>query len=430
MKPWALRIAWSVAAQGASSVPNFGLYAVMASVLDPSGFGRFVALVAVYHLVLAVARSMVFETFVADATRSTGGSRLTSRSSRTLALGFGGSVAVSVVGVTVGSPTRSWIVVALAMVPLLIQDGLRHLGWASGRPWFPVALDGLWTAVFALGLIVGGVRVGLWTDVPGEVFGAEPFLLGVWVAGGSLGAVLGSAGWLYLNRTSSVLPDSEQRQPETGGVPSAAVQAMGRSQAIQSTAFNLLPLVMAVVVSPAAAAAVKAVLLPFTPILTTVAGTRLVTLPAMRQAVAGGRDVIDRLSIVIVGVGSGFAVVGGLATVALLLWLPIGAPGSALDYSRSVAWWGLAITTMSVVDKFLADALALGRRQVSVIPMRLTALGVEWAVLMTIMLARPDANVAVVWAVGLALGSLVWISPTVSGRSVRLRLGRLELVRV
>ncbi len=411
---WVRRIGWSVVAQGASSIPNFGLYAVMASTLTPSNFGRFVALMAVYHLVLAVARSAIFETFVTDSVRSVGRARFTGRSSQAVALALGGSVAIAVVGVMVGSPRSSWLVMGASMLPLLVQDGLRHLGWASGRVWFPVALDVLWTAVFATGLVVRSVQGESWMVTGVEAGRAESFVLGFWVAGGVAGAVVGSLLWALLNRLPPVSVDSPSKS--VGEVDSSAVRLMGRSQAIQSTAFNLLPLVIAVAVSPAAASAIKAVLLPFTPILTTVAGTRLVTLPAMRRAVAEGRLAIDRLTVSVVGVGAGFAVVGGLGIVAVLTWLPLGAPGSALEYSRTVVWWGLAITTMSVVNKFLADALALGRRNVPVIWMRLAALSIEWAVLVAVVSTRPGANVAVVWAVGLALGSLVWIAPTVVGR--------------
>ncbi len=412
MNRWFGRIAWSVAAQGASSVPNFGLYAVMAWALTPSNFGRFVALMAVYHLVLALARSALFEPYVADPSRSTG------RSGRSIALAAGGALAVVVVGLIVDSPSASWVIMALAMIPLLAQDGLRHLGWASGRPWIPLVLDLTWVVVFAIGL-VAVTGVGTWSGAAIDTNSLEPLLLGTWVAGGAAGALLGTIGWLVQEAPDVTSPDAASGR--TAPDPSdseqmSAVRIMGRSQAIQSTAFNLLPLIVAVAISPSTASAVKSVLLPFTPILTTVAGTRLVTLPAMRQAVAGGRHAIDRLAVTIVGAGTGFALVGGLLTVAALTWLPLGAEGSALAYSRSVAWWGLAITTMSVVDKFLADALALGRRDLPVIPMRLLALAIEWAVLITVTLSKPEADVAVAWAVGLALGSMVWVAPTAVGR--------------
>lgn len=434
MGSWMRRIGWSVVAQGASSITNFGLYAVMAWMLDASSFGRFTAIMAVYHVALALARAAVFEPYVASSAPGMGvGPAMRAGLRPTLFISAVATGLAAVVGFVVGSPTTSIALVVGSMVALLVQDGCRHLSWAVARPRLTVAFDLVWTVVFAGGLAITVIGSDLAFDLATGSSAMEPIVLALWALGGWLSALVGLAtlrgvvvgGAVGVQDTAASSATGVDRtagesamEPKDGeSSRSDAVQTMGRSQAIQSTAFNLLPLVMAVVVSPAAAAAVKAVLLPFTPILTIVAGTRLVTLPAMKQAVDVSRSAIDRIAVRIAGSGAAFALIGGCITVILLNVVPLGADGSALSYSRTVAWWGMAITAMSVVDKYLADALALGRRQVPVIPMRLAAIGMEWTVLISTAGLRPETEVAGAWTLALGLASLIWLVPTIVDRA-------------
>jgi hypothetical protein len=439
-----------------SSATNFALYVALLVTSDRDSFGRSVALLAVYQLVLAGTRSMLSEPLVASVSLEvgrSGASRVATdhawrrcRSGLWM-FGFGAALVTVILGVGLDANPVMVAALAAALPILLYQDGLRHLGWGVCRPQLAVGIDAVWLAVAAalVPVVIGNPGVG-WRS---------PVL--AWLAGGVVSAAAGAM--LLGDRPERARPflDVSGTSLDPGvalRVKPAELVRLGRSQAIQSTAFNLLPIAAAIMISPGAAGVLKAALLPFTPLLTIFAGLRLVSVPAMHQvatvAVGGGppdgersgeaveparsdnpaETHLDRVTVRLLtltlpaAVATALSVIGvGAIFASRRDAVALGA--SALDsvaLDTSVLAWGGGIAVMSIATKVLADGLAFGRRPVAVVSRRLWALGVEWVTLFAVAWLLSEDLILAGWGVGIALGTLIWLAPTL-GRSAPVPAG-------
>ncbi len=412
---WSRRLLWAAAAQAASSATNFVLYVGLLWTAETEVFGRWVAVLAVYHLTIALSRSLVSEPIVAaaggPADAGTGPAFTWAWGRRRYrAIGAMAAVGVALVGWSVGADARVVVAVALALPLLVRQDGLRSLAWARSRPARSIALDGVW---------IGATAVGLVGVVALDVVSPEALVL-IWLAGGVVSTV---AGGLLVDRRDAGPASNGRPAPNRPAVPppsgesppglEARLHARRRSQAILTTARNLLPIAVAAVAGPAAAGLLKAALLPYTPVLSLVAGLRMVVLPALQRAAEApaGSGALDRLVVRLLGrylLGAGLA---ALATQALVAGLGSRYGPEALPDGPLLAW-GAAIAVMTIASTVLADGIGFGRRSLPVVRLRLVELTLEWAtVLLVARMVGPDLAV-VGWAAGMALGALVW---TVAG---------------
>jgi hypothetical protein len=232
-------------------------------------------------------------------------------------------------------------------------------------------------------------------DRPGLVVGAG-------VAGG---VVSGLVGWALVETD----PDRPAEYPSS--LDDRRLDARRHSQALLTGARNLLPIAVATLVSPAGAGLLKAAIMPFTPILSLVAGLRPVVLPAMQRAAARGpgggfEGLVQRL----LGWYAALAVVAVSATAALgsVVIDRVGAPASIDGGSLR---WGGAIAVMTILSTLLADAIGFGRRPVRPVPVRLGEIGLEWATALAVALVLGSRHVVAGWAVGMALGTKLWLVP-------------------
>lgn len=401
---WAGRLVWSGVSQAASSVTNFGLTALLAATSSSADLGRVSAVLAVYLLALALSRSLFSEPVVAIGSAHTRDSMALPRR-----VGAAGVVAVPVafvVGVVVGLDRPVLGLLAVGLPGLLIQDAHRHLAWGRGRPDQAVALDGVWLVTSVSGL-VGAVAVG---DV-----GLEPAtIVAAWVGGGLIAAV---GGWLMTG--AAAVPGSDTARPVQQRV--AKRSALATSQSLAALSFNLAPLVLAMALRPELAGAAKAVLLPFTPILSLVAGLRLVTLPALARAAGPGRGAgpgagprpararrrSPALAMAALAAAGAAPLAIALAVVAGRLAGDVEAIG---DVRRQLPV-AVALTVLYVVTQLLADGVALGPLAVRAVPLRLAAIGVEWLGLFAGAAVGGVDGLVWGWTIGLAVAGVIWLVP-------------------
>lgn len=172
---------WLAAAQGLSSLSNFGINIVALIVLEPVEFGAFSVAILGYRLSVAVTRSLVIEPVL---THQDVESLL--RGSPAVAFGWGMAVflpALVIVAVA-GNPLRGVVLALIALGPaLLAEEAFRQLLVARGQLKRACAIEGIWVLVAAI-----AVGVLLLTDSFGPVSG--------FVAWGGAGAVAAAAGVL------------------------------------------------------------------------------------------------------------------------------------------------------------------------------------------------------------------------------------------
>jgi hypothetical protein len=438
---WGRRLSWAALAQLASSVTNFALYVGLLASSTTEGFGRWVAVLAVHHLMVALARSLVSEPMVASAgsrpargqppERPGLGRALPGRrwhadegvdrpepgafswgwaTGRYRAIGLAGAVGAATVGWWVGADGATVAAVALSLPFLVLQDGFRSLAWARDRPELAVGLDGVWIAV--TGCLLAVVVV---TDR-----GSAELVVVCWLVGGLASAVAGRC----LVAPGSPWPVPTGGSPPVGRAPAQVLEerlhARRHSQALLTSGRNLLPIAVATVVGPSAAGLLKAALLPYTPILSLLAGLRMVVLPRMQRAAettaaTPGDRAIDRFVTRLVTIH--LVVASGSVLATLVVVTAAGGRLGTHDALRpDLLGWGAVIAVMIVIATPLADGIGFGRRPVPVVGRRLAEIAIEWgAVFAAAALGGPD-RVVIGWAVGIAVGGLLWLAPGLTTR--------------
>ena len=422
---WRHRIGWAAAAQSASSITNFALYLGLLAGSDTENFGRWVAVLGVHHLVVALARSLVSEAMVAaaggggaDSCAAADGFSWAWAVRRYRVIGAAAAVGTVLVGWRVGGDPLTVALVAAAQPFLVAQDGLRSLAWAQGRPQRSVVLDGVWTAVTVVVLAVA-LAAGMRSS--------ETVVL-AWSAGGM--ASTGAGRFLVARHhrpvgvTGSALPDDRPGVPPGTGVDTvvgmaARLHARRRSQALLTSARNLLPTAVALTVGPTAAGLLKGALLPYTPLLSLLAGLRMVVLPQMQREAEASvsapvgspeRRALDRFVTRLVAIYlavAGSAVLASLLVVSALAEV-IGAPEAL---RADVIAWGAVIAVVIAVATPLADGIGFGRRPVPVVRRRLLEIAIEWGVVFAVATIVDPDQVVVGWTVGVAIGGLLWLAP-------------------
>lgn len=416
------RLAWAAASQLASSASNFALYVGLLVASDAAGFGRWVAVLAVFHLALALARSLVAEPLVASAgagRRPTpGGAGAASAAfswpwarARYRVMGIGAAIGVAAVGWRVGADGPTVVAFTLAVPFLLAQDGLRSLAWALGRPDRSVLLDGAWIVTTGSLLGLGGSAGSL----------SPELVLSCWLIGGlasaGVGARLilrGSAAGPAGGSLSSDGPAPTPAPPESRadrGVPEARLHARRRSQALLTASRNLLPIVVAVVLGPTAAGLLKAALLPFTPMLSLMAGMRVVVLPAMQRAAQRSVRDLDRLANRIVAAQLAAAGLLALASLAVVGVLTAGLDPTTSALRPDLVRWGAVVAVTISVATPLADAMGFGRRPGPVVGRRLVEIALEWGAVFGAAWWLGGERVVAGWAAGVVVGALLWSAP-------------------
>ncbi len=389
--------------QGLSSTTNFGLTAILAVTVAPAVLGRVVSVVSVYLLALTLCRSLVTERLVAGAgdTAATvtgwpGAKR------RILLIAAGATLASLLAGLVVRADGATLAILVAPIPVLLVQDGQRYLAWATGRPGRAVALDGCWLLVSGTAAAACAVR------------GVEPVaavIAGAWALGGTaswlLGLVLIEPGARRQPVSTSGRRTAGSFQGGSSTGASGRYSRLAYSQALSALSVNLGPIVVALALSPTMAAVAKSLLLPFTPLLSLFAGLRLVTLPALRRAVDGGRG--RQLQASLLGAGVAAALVGSALVVLGLRLVPASHLGDSLGIVLPHLPLGAALCVIYVAAQQLADGMALGHGRDRVVGRRLVAIALEWGGLLTGAVVAGVPGLALGWVIGLGLAAGAWL---------------------
>ncbi len=398
-----------------SSATNFGLVAALTVSVGTAELGRISAVLSVYLLALASCRSLFTESMVA-AGRS--GDTWSWAIRRVVGLGLLAGVAAGVAGLMVGLGTSVVVLFVVGLVPLLVQDAWRYRAWAQGRPARAVALDVIWAVISIVGLVVVMV-------VSGSAGSIGPVaIVGSWVLGGAGSAALGP---LLIGPGPEPEPEPEpEAEPDPGASGSsdpAVTDVAGRSgsgqhrelawsQTLASLSFNLGPLVLASLLSPTLAGAAKALLLPFAPILSLVAGVRLVTLPAVNRWATSTPGPIGR-SPALVHAGLAAAAVTPPAVAMAVAATALPSSVAAIEVVAPHLWAGVALCVLFVVAQLLADGVALGPGRAAAVRLRLLATTIEWFALLLGAWLGGVAGLVRGWTAGLAVAVIVWTAALV-----------------
>jgi len=172
------RLLQGLGSQGLSSISNFALVVAVARTSSAREFGAFSIAYSMALVVILITRASVGETLAI-----TGGQRSRDALGGSLVLGLAASGAFLALGVIWPDPLLGrWLLLFAAGVPLLVlQDGVRHVGFAWHRPQLATATDGAWL----------GLQFGFWAVLVASDRG-EPaaLLIGWWAASGLAAAVL------------------------------------------------------------------------------------------------------------------------------------------------------------------------------------------------------------------------------------------------
>lgn len=388
---FAHRVAWSVLSQGLSSMTNFGLTVLLALTVSVAELGKIVSVYSVYLLALTLSRSLTTDALVAAAD----GSKVIDlpwhwARRRILALSIAASAVATLIGAWLGVGGVTVPLIALSMPALLLQDGLRNLAWANGRPNLAGLLDGAWLGASVMMLLVmRGVRV--------EFDGGS--ILFAWCLGGVISWIVGRQ-----------LIERPCRGGEVAGFRPDLLRyrPMAHSQAIMAVAVNMGPVVVALTVSPTMAAVAKAALLPVTPVLSLFGGLRVVTLPAIRKAIDGGQAA--GFTSLIVGGSSIVAAVGGFVSIQVVRMFPAEQLGESISLVLPYLSWIGLICIMYVAGQQLADATALAGRH-AVVGRRGFAVAVEWGLLIAGASIGGVEGLILGWTIGLAVATVAWLQP-------------------
>ena len=144
---------WIVVSQGASSVGNLVLAVVIAQAVSATEFGAFSLLFATYTFVLSFSRALLQEPLLFDAGYGDGADevRAVQAGRASLVVGLLVGAAVLVAGLVLLPEHRAAVWVGVAFLPaLLLQDHLRYRCFAMQRHAQAAALDVTWLLLFVL----------------------------------------------------------------------------------------------------------------------------------------------------------------------------------------------------------------------------------------------------------------------------------------
>lgn len=151
--------------------------------------GQFTIVFSAYLLALGCGRALVSEPLLTVPRQGADHDRLAESATNTLVIGWavGAGMAVAVIGLLLGR--GEFVLMAVALPVVLLQDNLRYQAFRRGRPAMAALLDGGW--------LVG--TVALWPVITNS--GQVETALVCWAAAAVVG--LGFGGWVFRPRFSS-----------------------------------------------------------------------------------------------------------------------------------------------------------------------------------------------------------------------------------
>ncbi len=382
------QIGWAAGGQVVSALSNALLVVVAAQSSTPAELGGLALVLVAYRLVLAASRALVSEPLIT--LREADGFRAEALHAAALVGGAGGLACLAAAAIADDLAAPGFVILAVGLPFLMVQDVTRYLYLGQGVAARAARVDLVWLLV----QLAGAVVVGALTTVTVEL------AIATWAAGGFVAAVVGlggqgvrpGGGWSWLRRrvrTSSMFV-----------VEYAAIHS-----AVQGTY-----LLVASLVSSAAAGALRGIETLFGPHSIVVVGTRPTLVQVLQDR--GGPASTTALRKIAVGL---IAVAVATATGVMLLPGQLGelVLGETWPSARSLAptfgAYAVAVALSAVPMVGLRaigrpGALARARSAEAVVSLGLVTMGALWA----------DTRGAVV---GLTIGSL--IGTTIAWRALQ-----------
>lgn len=255
----------SIGDQVVSSVSNFVAVAITANVATPAQFGQFSLAYAALLLFLGAQRALIGETLLVKYSAAgtldagvrrgvLGGSALVSAAALPLLL-LGAVLADE-------SSRLLWLVLAVSLPIVLLQDTLRYLFICEGSPWRALVIDSLWAVLSIAAMVLVAVTTQtVWAVVLCWGGGAAAAL----ALGLVFGRVLPSLreGWRWL---------SANRNP--------GLRYLGEFSALNASTFVVLYLLV-LPLGAAGVGALRAAQLLFSPLNTGFAAIKMAIIPEL-----------------------------------------------------------------------------------------------------------------------------------------------------
>jgi O-antigen/teichoic acid export membrane protein len=170
--------------QALSSGGNFAVSLLVARVMGVESFGYFALTMSIWVFLLSMLRAGIIQPLIVAIGAKTCTTPVARGRVTILATGLGALTAIgALLGALVaeGELSNALAGMALAIVPVLVHEGMRSLSLAAGEPWRAVSADALWVVgtlaaltVLALsGTLTPGTAVMAWGG--GALLGLLPF---------------------------------------------------------------------------------------------------------------------------------------------------------------------------------------------------------------------------------------------------------------
>lgn len=175
------QVHWVVVSQGLNTGTNFLLTVLVARGVSAGEFGAFAMTMLLYMLGVGVVRASCSD--VLSILYSGDGGDLAVRAPTVVSFAGGLGIVLGIpclgVGLLVGGSLGPYVMLAAAFPFIFVQDALRGLAFAQGRPRDAAVNDGLWVTVQTIGVFVFALGGST----------AMPAVVGAWAAGGVVAAV-------------------------------------------------------------------------------------------------------------------------------------------------------------------------------------------------------------------------------------------------
>lgn len=385
------RAGWSIADQAVSSLTNFALAVTAARLLDADAFGGFAGALAIYFFAASLTRAACGELLVIRHSAGQAHAHACAALGGALAIGLASSAVAAVAWPLVGGAFGAalWPLV-LTLPGLVLQDTLRYLFVAEGRPAAAFANDVVWAA--AQVVLVGTLVVA------GAVTTSTVVL--TWGLAATLATVVGlvqASTWPVLHAAPSWFRSNRHLWPR---YVAEFFATMG--------AWQVMLLCVGSVAGLTAVGALRAAQVLYGPLHFAFYGARLAVIPEGVRDHAEGRSVYFRNAVLV----SGAVVAISAAWTAIVAALPTSVGDALLGDSWADATEVRVTFGLYMVAQAVIMGATVGLRIVVAASSSLGAAIVSAAAIIVIPTAAALAGdlVAIGWGVaaGGAVGAAAW----------------------
>lgn len=287
-------LASSVVDQGIASAIGLALTVATGRRLGAAGLGSVAFALAVYLVVAGFNRALVLEPLSVQS--DSGGDRAALLGS--CVLGVAGTCAMYALALPLGGPGAALRAFAPWVVPALVVDAVRVVGFRAGKPTAGATSGAAWLVVMLTGFVLSGDGFGV-ADAGRS-----------WGAGAAVGA---AAGCLRLRRVPAA--------PRPAWVWWKSAWPLGRWLAFQTAVYTTgmqgAQLALGILGGPAALGTLKAVQTLFAPLTLLLPAVNTPALPVVARTMRASRDaarsLATRLSLALSGACAAYLVVALVA---------------------------------------------------------------------------------------------------------------------